>query len=70
MMAPLEQKVAPSKTPDNQRQNEQPFGHRAGHHLAFTKSAQEPAGLGHVCPGEGCQRPPRQYENLEIPLER
>jgi hypothetical protein len=42
MMAPLEQKVAPSKTPDNQRQNEQPFGHRAGHHLAFTKSAQEP----------------------------
>jgi hypothetical protein len=49
MIAPREQKVATSKIPDNQRRNEQPFRHRLAHHLAFTKSAQEPNGMKFRC---------------------
>ena len=41
-MAPREQKRAISKIMVNQRRNEPPCYHRLAHHLAFTKSAQEP----------------------------
>jgi hypothetical protein len=43
MIAPREQKTVLSKTSDYQQRNKQPFGHRLAHHLAFTKSAQEPS---------------------------
>jgi hypothetical protein len=42
IMAPLERKAVPSKTPNNQRRNEHPVCHRVGYHLAFTKIGQEP----------------------------
>jgi hypothetical protein len=45
MIAPSEQKRAISKIVGNQRRNEPPCCHRLAHHLAFTKSAQEPNGI-------------------------
>jgi hypothetical protein len=45
MIASSEQKRAIAKLLVNQRRNEPPFRHRLAHHLAFTKSAQEPNGV-------------------------
>jgi hypothetical protein len=44
-MAPREQKGAISKILVNQWRNEPSCCHRLAHHLAFTKSAQEPNGM-------------------------
>jgi hypothetical protein len=50
MITASEQKVETSKIPGNRWRIEQPFCHRLAHHLAFTKSAQEPLGVGEVPP--------------------
>jgi hypothetical protein len=53
MIIPSQQKVGTSKIPGNRWRIEQPFSHRLAHHLAFTKSAQEPGCCGELCAGMG-----------------
>jgi hypothetical protein len=59
--------VANSKILGNQWRNEQSSRDQPGHHLAFTKSAQEPERRGHVWILEGWQLDPERVRAVTRP---